>query len=102
MPNGVRRLNRRRYRESVAALKEIIGDKKTPALRKLRAIDTLLGIYDRHDRTEASKEARRKAGDAPDGDDQPEASPETQETPEQVTARILERYRTKGETFEQQ
>lgn len=76
MPVGVRRLNRRRYRESVAALKEIIGDKKTPALRKLRAIDTLLSIYDRHDRTEA----RKKATDAPQGDGQPEASPEPQES----------------------
>jgi hypothetical protein len=87
MPTGVRRLNRRRYKESVAALKQIIGDSKTPALRKLRAIDTLLSIYDRHDRTEA----RGKAGDAPETPGQPEVSPDAasvQETAEQFLARI--------------
>lgn len=54
------RLNRRRYREAVTALKEIIGNPKTPAQRRLRAIETLLGIYDRHDRTEARKEAAKR------------------------------------------
>lgn len=57
------RLNRRRYREAVAALKEIIADKKTPPQRKLRAVETLLGIYDRHDRSETEK-ARRRAVEA--------------------------------------
>lgn len=57
------RLNRRRYREAVAALKEIIADKKTPPQRKLRAVETLLGIYDRHDRSENEK-ARRRAAEA--------------------------------------
>lgn len=51
----VPRLNRRRYKEATAALKEIIGDKKQPAQRRLVAIQTLLGIYDRHDRSEKSK-----------------------------------------------
>jgi hypothetical protein len=95
------RLNRRRYREIVTTLKEVIADKKAPQQRRLRAVETLMEVYARHDRTEATKEARRKAADTPDGDGQPEASPEAPETPEQVTERILERYRTKGETFEQ-
>lgn len=88
MPTGIRRLNRRRYRESVAALKDIIRDPKTPPLRKLRAIDTLLSIYDRHDRLEA----RRRAADAPVEPGQPEGSPEPperiQETSEEFLARI--------------
>jgi hypothetical protein len=86
------RLNRRRYREIVAALKEVIADKKAPQQRRLRAVETLMEVYARHDRTEAAKEARRKAVDAPEGNGQPEESPEApgsaQETAEQFLARI--------------
>jgi Mn-containing catalase len=59
------RLNRRRYREAVAALKELISNPKTPPQRKLRAIETLLGIYDRHDRTEAARESRKRSAEGP-------------------------------------
>ncbi len=89
MSKGVRRINRRRYRESVTALKEIIADKDAPAARRLHAIDTLLGIYDRHDRTEARKESRAEAAQSlPDAPQVPEAQ-ETQPDPlEAVLTRI--------------
>lgn len=90
---GLRRLNRRRYRESVNVLKEIIADKKAPALRKLRAIDTLLGIYDRHDRTEQQKEARRelaaeRAAQASAFAQTGSAIPDPEETTEEFLARL--------------
>jgi hypothetical protein len=57
------RLNRRRYREIVAALKELIADQKAPQQRRLHAIETLMEVYARHDRTEADK-ARRKTAES--------------------------------------
>jgi len=59
------RLNRRRYREIVSTLKELIDDKKAPAARRLRAIETLLEVYRRHDVNEERKEARKHPLDAP-------------------------------------
>lgn len=58
------RLNRRRYREIVSALKELIADKKAPAARRLRAVETLMEVYRRHDATEAAKEAKRRQSSA--------------------------------------
>ncbi len=89
---ATRRLNRRRYRESVNALKEIIADKKTPPLRKLRAIDTLLSIYDRHDRTETEK-ARRRAAETAQGDGQPATPSDAPETTEESVDEFLARIR---------
>ena len=51
----VTRLNRRRYRECVSALKSIISDPKQSTERRLRSIEVLLSIFDRHDRSEAQK-----------------------------------------------
>lgn len=55
------RLNRRRYRECVNALKQIISSPRTPPQRKLRAVETLLGIYDRHDQSELRRLRRQTA-----------------------------------------
>jgi hypothetical protein len=77
------RLNRRRFKEAVSALKEIISNPKTPAQRRLRAVETLLSIYDRHDRTEAAKDARRRSAGTPsepatpDSQEQPSPAPES-------------------------
>jgi hypothetical protein len=90
------RLNRRRYREVIAMLKEIISDKKAPAARRLRAGETLLEVYARHDRTEAQKEARKRAGKAAEGDIQPDTVPEASEQPQGLHETIdafLERIR---------
>jgi nucleoid-associated protein YgaU len=86
-------LNRRRYRESVNALKEIIGDRRTPPLRKLRAIDTLLSIYDRHDRTEAAKEARRRTQSAPEAPGEPTAPSAAPTGEEETVDAFLARIR---------
>jgi len=80
MSIGLRRLNRRRYRESVNALKEIIADPKTTQARKLQAINTLLGIYDRHDRSEAQRVARKQAAESAQGNGQPQESLDTPES----------------------
>lgn len=85
------RLNRRRYREAVAALKEIISSPKTPAQRRLRAVETLLGIYDRHDRTEAAKEARKRPTDTQNSPENPELAeaPAVPETAEEAARKFL-------------
>lgn len=64
MPVAKGRLNRRRYREAVACLKELIGDKKQSAQRRLRSVEMLLEIYGRHDRLEQRKDALRKGATA--------------------------------------
>ena len=91
MQTGTRRLNRRRYRESVNALREIIADKKTPPQRKLKSIELLLSIYDRHDRTEAAKEAHRKVVETSQDAGQPQASTEVTESVEERAAALIAR-----------
>ena len=73
------RLNRRRYREVISLLKEVIADKKAPQQRRLRAAETLMDVYARHDRTEAAKEARRKAIGPSQAVEQPDTVPESQD-----------------------
>ena len=65
------RLNRRRYREIVATLKEVIEDKKAPQQRRLRAVETLMEVYARHDRTEAAREARKRSTEGAQEPEQP-------------------------------
>jgi hypothetical protein len=87
------RLNRRRYREIVATLKEVIADKKAPQQRRLRAVETLMEVYARHDRNEAVKEARRKALGTPQDGGQPTATPEPQKSEEESVDAFLARIR---------
>lgn len=92
------RLNRRRYRECVNALKEVVGNPKTPPQRKLRAIETLLGIYDRHDRTEQQKEQRRRSTqqsihEAAEEQEPQQPVPQTIEDAEAEARRFLQRVR---------
>jgi hypothetical protein len=87
------RLNRRRYREIVTALKELIADKKTPPARRLHAVETLLEVYARHDRSEAQKELRRRAANAPVSDSQPEGVSQAPEPPEESVDAFLERIK---------
>lgn len=101
------RLNRRRYREIVAALKEVIADPKATRMQRLRAVDTLIGVYDRHDRTEAQKEQRRRAAEATEaaqGAGQPDTSsepPASTETAEEAAARFLQGILRKEPSSEQ-
>lgn len=92
------RLNRRRYREIVSALKEIISDKKTPQQRRLRATETLLGVYDRHDRQEERKAAERRAAETSNVPTPIQTVEETQETAEEAAARFLASMSKKGST----
>ncbi|MBS1799552.1 MAG: hypothetical protein JSS95_06965 [Acidobacteria bacterium] len=91
------RLNRRRYREIVSALKEIISDKKTPQQRRLRATETLLGVYDRHDRQEERK-AQRRATETTDAPTPTNTPSEAHETAEEAAARFLASMKQKGPT----
>jgi hypothetical protein len=59
------RLNRKRYTIATKALNNMIATEKTGAARRLRAIELLLGLYERHDRYEerrAQVQARKDAG----------------------------------------
>ena len=76
------RLSRRRYKEIVSMLKELIADKKQPAGRRLQAGQTLLEVYARHDRTEAQKDARKRAVEGGTNDD---ATAEAQEAPQECS-----------------
>jgi len=60
------RLNRKRYRECVIALKAIVSDAKAPQQRRLRAVELLLGIYDKSDRSHQRREALQRAVEAPE------------------------------------
>lgn len=85
------RLNRRRYREIVATLKEVISDPKATRMQRLRATETLLGVYDRHDRHEERKAAQRRteAAETRRRDEVPEEAQEpTGESVDAFLARI--------------
>jgi len=88
------RLNRRRYRDIVALLKELIADKKAPQQRRLKAAETLMEVYARHDRNEERKAAQKRAVDASQGGGQPEGSPEAQEPAQESVEEFLKRVRT--------
>ena len=91
------RLNRRRYREAVSALKEIIANQKTPAQRRLRAVETLLSIYDRHDRSEERKESRKRSEAQTEAGAEAEAATTMKpETAEGAAARFIDEMRQKG------
>jgi hypothetical protein len=89
----VARLNRRRYKEATAALKELIADKKQPPQRRLVAIQTLLGIYDRHDRTERQKSYRKDDGETSVNDTQTDSVNNTPPTTEEIVEKFLANLR---------
>jgi len=91
-PRG--RLNRRRFKEVVACLKQVIADEKAPQQRRLHAVELLLSVFDRHDKNEQRKDAQRRTTDAPDTPGQAQASPDTpdgQEEPRETVEAFLAR-----------
>lgn len=89
MPSGVRRLGRKRFAEAVKYLKTVIADGKRPDRLRMQAVESLLTIYDRNDRTLAQYEARRRAAESAQGTGQPsEPSEEPDSTVELVNAFI--------------
>ena len=91
------RLNRRRYREVVSMLKEVIADPKATRKERLRAGETLLAIYERHDRTEETK-ARRRVAEAVTGDAAQPSTPEpvaAEQSAEEAARAFLDRLNSK-------
>jgi len=85
MPLGIRRLGRKRFAEAVKYLKAVIADGTKPDRMRMQAVESLIAIYDRNDRTLAQHEQRRKAAEA-GGSAQPEAPRE--ETVDEFLARV--------------
>lgn len=86
------RLNRKRYTIATKALNNMIASEKTGTARRLRAIELLLGLYERHDRYEerrAQIQTRKDAG-LPELPLVAETEPEIQDAPASAEARALE------------
>ena len=92
------RLSRKRYTEITRYLKSVIADESKSDRMRMAAVESLLEVYARHDRTELQKEARKRASDAPQDASQPEEAPEAPETPEQAAERIIASVRQRGRT----
>jgi hypothetical protein len=87
------RLNRRRYSEIVRLLKEVINNEKAGLARRMKAAETLLGVYDRHDRAIERKEARRNAAEKGNTTLTSANDPETETTQALLDAEAQERTR---------
>jgi hypothetical protein len=93
------RLNRRRYREVVTALKEVLTGTKPNARQKLQAATVLLEVYRRHDETERRKEVLKQRAGGPGEPVEPEASerlpaqPQTREEAERAAREFLDRIK---------
>ena len=97
------RRGRKRWGELVRFLTETMKTSQNERVRMTAAqrLTDILILREQREQLEMRRELRlAEKGDAPDGTAQPEV-PAPAETPEQVTERILERYRQKGEAFEQ-
>lgn len=94
------RLNRRRYLEIVKLLKEVIANEKAGLARRMKAADTLIAVYERHDRAQERKQAQRATGAATDPSE-PQTETEPVETAEQAATRFLAQMAAKkGNTHE--
>jgi hypothetical protein len=51
------KLSRRRYGIAVRALNDVIASKTTSTARRLKAVEMLLGLYERHDRQTERRDA---------------------------------------------
>ena len=95
------RLNRRRYREVVTMLKQVISDPKATTKQRLQAADTLLEVYRRHDQTEQRKEARKRPAETPsesestEPQEQQQNVPQTREDAERAAREFLDRIKQK-------
>jgi hypothetical protein len=73
------RLSRKRYTEITRYLKAVIADDSKSDRMRMAAVESLLEVYARHDRSELQREQRRRAAEAPQDASQPAGSPEAQE-----------------------
>lgn len=91
------RLSRKRYSEITRYLKAVIDDENKSDRMRMAAVESLLEVYARHDRTEAQKEARRRGTEAAQDASQPIAPPEAPESAEERAERFLQRFRAQRE-----
>jgi hypothetical protein len=103
MPSGTRRLGRKRFAEAVKYLKTVIADDTRSDKMRMAAIESLIAIFDRNDRTTAQLEQRRrKDAEAAQGASPAPEMPEAQESAEERAEAFLRRIRAeRGDTSEQ-
>jgi hypothetical protein len=90
MPARTPRLNRRRYVEVVRLLKETITNRSVALKVRLNAADTLLSIYDRHDR-QLERKGRTAESELTTASEEPIPVVEP-ETAEQIADRLISTY----------
>lgn len=61
MPSGIRRLGRKRFAEAIRYLKIVISDESRADRLRMQAVESLLAIYDRNDRTLAQYAQKERA-----------------------------------------
>ena len=98
------RLSRRKYAVATKALNQIIGRENIPVDKRLRAIELLFNLHERHDRMQERVErakARAEAGLPPEPVEHPDAvgTTKTAETIEQTEAAEGARLRSAYERF---
>jgi hypothetical protein len=85
------KLSRRKYAVATKALNQIIGRENTPVDKKLRAIELLFNLHERHDKMQARAEAQaRKEAGLPD---EPVDEETTVEKAPELSAEDIERTR---------
>lgn len=90
------RLSRKRYTEITRYLKAVIADKTKPDRLRMAAVESLLEVYARHDRSEAER-VRRKAAEGAQGAPQPAGACQAADAQEESTEQFLERLRRRTE-----
>lgn len=73
------RLSRKRYTEIVRYLKTVINDPNKSDRLRMAAVESLLEVFARHDRSELQRDQRRRATEAPQGASPAPEMPEVEE-----------------------
>jgi hypothetical protein len=92
------RLSRKRYTEITRYLKAVIDDESKADRLRMAAVESLLEVYARHDRSELQREYRRRAAEGAQDASQPEEAPEAPESAEEAAERIIASVRQRGRT----
>ena len=101
MATGIRRLGRKRFAEATKYLKAVVADNTKPDRMRMQAVESLLAIYDRNDRTLAQYEQRKRAAEAAQGaqdvPEQGEAPSAPQQTPLDAARAFLTEINARAE-----
>ncbi len=95
---GARRLGRKRFAETVRFLKAVIADDTRSDKIRMTAVESLIAVYDRNDRTLAQYEQRRRAAEAPQSAAQPAAVAQAAESPQESLDSFLTRIKAERES----